>query len=163
MLDAGCGAGIPVARRLAARFRVTGIDISSAQVELARRNVPCGDFSVGDMAALEHANGSFAGVVCLYALFHVPRHEHRAVLAGFHRVLRPDGELLVSVGFSDSAVDIDDDWLGTGASMLWSHYDRETNLRLVHEAGFEIAWVQVVAEDEAFGGGRHPFVLAHRL
>ena len=47
--------------------------------------------------------------------------------------------------------------------MVWSHYDRDTNLRLVREAGFHIDWERLVVEGKAFGGGRHPFVCAHRL
>lgn len=40
VLDLGCGTGVPVARRLSARFAVTGVDLSSRHVEMARRNVP---------------------------------------------------------------------------------------------------------------------------
>jgi hypothetical protein len=40
VLDVGCGAGIPLTRMLAETFDVTGVDISTRQIELARRNVP---------------------------------------------------------------------------------------------------------------------------
>src|SRR6478672_10902792 len=48
VLDLGCAAGIPVARRLSVRFQVTGVDISERQVALARRNVPTASFVHGD-------------------------------------------------------------------------------------------------------------------
>ena len=56
VLDAGCGTGIPVTRRLVdCGFEVTGIDISSRMIQLARANVPEATFQVGDMAALQLA------------------------------------------------------------------------------------------------------------
>jgi 2-polyprenyl-3-methyl-5-hydroxy-6-metoxy-1,4-benzoquinol methylase len=35
VLDAGCGGGVPVARLLSRHYKVTGVDISEAQVRLA--------------------------------------------------------------------------------------------------------------------------------
>lgn len=52
VLDLGCGAGVPVARRLAERFDVTGVDISRRQIELARENVPNATFIQANMTAL---------------------------------------------------------------------------------------------------------------
>ena len=40
VLDLGCGAGVPMTRALAAGRRVTGVDISARQIELARAAVP---------------------------------------------------------------------------------------------------------------------------
>src|SRR5688572_14998769 len=52
VLDLGCGAGVPMTRRLAIGRRVTGVDISTRQVELARANVPDATFIQADMTAL---------------------------------------------------------------------------------------------------------------
>ena len=40
VLELGCGAGVPVTERLAERHRVTAVDLSPRQVELARSNAP---------------------------------------------------------------------------------------------------------------------------
>src|SRR5437868_768090 len=40
VLDLGCATGVPVARTLAERFIVTGVDVSPQSIELARQNVP---------------------------------------------------------------------------------------------------------------------------
>ena len=40
VLDAGCGAGIPICQKLSEKFEVTGVDFSEAQIELAKKNVP---------------------------------------------------------------------------------------------------------------------------
>src|SRR5262245_54130303 len=49
VLDIGCGAGIPLTRALSEAFDVTGIDISTRQIELARANVPAARFILGDV------------------------------------------------------------------------------------------------------------------
>jgi SAM-dependent methyltransferase len=52
ILDAGCGAGIPISEVLSERFQVTGVDFSEAQIELARKNVPNATFICEDMTRL---------------------------------------------------------------------------------------------------------------
>ncbi|MDQ3547752.1 MAG: class I SAM-dependent methyltransferase [Chloroflexota bacterium] len=161
ILDAGCGAGTPVARTLSDRYRVTGVDISATQIALAREAVPNATFVQADMSALEFPAASFDAIVSYYAIIHVPRDEHPALLAGFRRMLTPGGLLLISMGASDNPDDTEDNWLG-GATMYWSHYGRADNLRLITHAGFRIIWERLVTEDESFGCGTHLFVLAER-
>ena len=47
ILDLGCGAGVPVTKQLAKRFAVTGVDISEAQLRIARDRVPTSVLSRG--------------------------------------------------------------------------------------------------------------------
>lgn len=50
VLDAGCGAGIPVVRFLVdAGFKVTGVDISSSMLELARIHITEAQFMKMDL------------------------------------------------------------------------------------------------------------------
>src|SRR3954470_628211 len=51
VLDIGCGAGVPVARSLATRFLITGVDISGEQIRLACQNVPTATFLHSDIMA----------------------------------------------------------------------------------------------------------------
>jgi 2-polyprenyl-3-methyl-5-hydroxy-6-metoxy-1,4-benzoquinol methylase len=53
VLDVGCGAGIPLTRMLAETFDVTGVDISTRQIELACCNVPNGRFITADICSLD--------------------------------------------------------------------------------------------------------------
>src|SRR5882757_8363562 len=54
VLDLGCGAGIPVARVLAAAgHTVVGVDGSIGQISLARDNVPSAEFIHADMTAVD--------------------------------------------------------------------------------------------------------------
>ncbi len=162
VLDAGCGAGVPVASLLSERFHVVGVDISERQVVLARENVRAAEFLQADLVTLDLPDASFDAIVSFYAIIHVPRDEHPTLLANFHRMLVPGGFMLVSMGASDNPDGTEDDWLGGGATMYWSHFGREDNLRMIADAGFQIIWGRLVTEEEEFGGGTHLFVLATR-
>src|SRR5438067_2518235 len=80
VLELGCGAGLPTTQRLAEQFTVTGVDISERQVALARTNVPDATFLRADMTVLDFAPASFDAVCAFYAITHVPRAEHAALL-----------------------------------------------------------------------------------
>lgn len=162
VLDLGCGAGVPVTSYLAGRFDVTGVDVSAAQIALARQHVPNATFIQADMTALDFPAATFDAVVSFYAIIHIPREEHPALLCNVRRLLRPGGQVLLSMGANDNPDDTEHNWLDGGAPMYWSHYDRATNLRLLREAGFTILDERVIMEDEAFGGGQHLFVRAMR-
>ncbi len=141
VLDAGCGAGVPVARTLVKNgLQVTGIDISDSMLKLAREHVPEAVFLLQDMTKLSFDEDEFDGIVCAFALIHVPRTLHRVVLGDFFRVLRPNGPFLVSLGL--------DDWEDVheyhGHLMYWSHHDMETSLSLVKQAGFRVVWDRVL-------------------
>ncbi len=77
--------------------RLTGIDVSVAMVDIARRRaVELGlvaDLRVGDAQALELPDASFDTVVCTLALCSIP--DPRAAVAEMKRVLRPGGRALL--------------------------------------------------------------------
>lgn len=142
VLDLGCGAGVPVTQWLAARFAVTGVDISARQLELARAQVPGATFLQADMTALDFPPGTFDAVVSFYAIIHVPREEQAGLVGRIQRWLKPGGAFLALWALGEwegSEVD----WQGWGAPMWWSHYDQATNLQMLRAAGFAIASADV--------------------
>jgi len=56
ILDAGCGAGVPIAKLLSQRFDVIGVDFSETQIELARQAVPQARFICQDMTELNQTS-----------------------------------------------------------------------------------------------------------
>ncbi len=145
VLDLGCGSGDPADIEIARQHHVTGVDISSAQVDMARQNVPQGRFIREDLAALEFPGGSFDAVVSFYTLEHVPRDQHGEVLKRIHSWLRTGGLLL----FSCEAGDLDDvtgQWLGV--PMFFSSFDPQTMTVLVEEAGFEVVETEIGSQME---------------
>ena len=159
VLDAGCGAGVPISQRLSERFHVTGVDFSDAQIQLARWNVPHATFLCEDMTDLNFPDNTFDGVTSYYAIIHIPREQHQALLANFHRMLKLGGLALLCLGAEHLIDDIDENFYG--ARMYWSHYDRETYLKMLTELGFQLIWSRLVA-DESCEGAKHLFVLAQK-
>jgi SAM-dependent methyltransferase len=159
VLDAGCGAGVPVATRLAAAYDVVGVDFSVEQVQRARANVPRAAFAQGDMTTLAFADDSFDAVCAFFSLIHVPMDEHPRAVREFHRVLRPGGVALLTVG-GDEWTGSNPDWLDTGVEMHWSFPDTETSVRHLREVGFDVLQRWTV-EDEL--GGAFPFLLAENV
>ena len=155
VLDAGCGAGVPIAQQLAARADVVGVDFAEVQLDLARHHVPTGRWVCADLVALPFAEASFDAVCSYYAVIHIPREQHAGVLDGFARVLRPGGLALLCLGAADLPTWTEQYY---GAPMYWSHYDAATSLSLVKTAGFEFVWHRWVAD----GPAGHLFVLAQR-
>jgi SAM-dependent methyltransferase len=159
VLDAGCGAGIPVTKLLAEHFDVIGVDFSEAQIELAKKNVPNAHFSCMDMTQLDFPDNSLDGICSYYAIIHVPREEHASLIANFHRMLNIGGIALLCLGAENLEDDFDDDFLGT--RMYWSHYDSETYIEMLKANGFSIVWAKFV-KDETCEGAKHLFVLAQK-
>lgn len=159
VLDAGCGAGVPITKMLAEQFDVIGVDFSGEQVERAKRNVPNAHFFCQDMTELDFPDDSLDGICSYYAIIHIPREEHQSLLANFHRMLRAGGVALLCLGAEDLASDIDEDFLG--ARMYWSHYDSETYRKMLRKCGFTIIWAKLV-NDETCEGAKHLFVLAQK-
>jgi ubiquinone/menaquinone biosynthesis C-methylase UbiE len=159
ILDAGCGAGVPVTRRLSESFSVTGVDFSEAQIRLARQLVPRAHFVLQDITRLSFPGDSFDAICSYYAIIHIPRREHPSILRNFFRMLRPSGWALLCLGASDLEHDVAEDYLGS--RMYWSHFDAETNLRLLRAAGFRPVESKIVA-DPSTPGSAHLFALAQK-
>lgn len=153
ILDLGCGSGIPIDKFFVDRgFKVTGIDISERQVELARQNLPEATFKVQDMSELQDGEYSVDAVVSFYAIFHTPKEQHHAIFQKINSFIPAGGLLLVSLGASE--------WEGEeefhGAQMWWSHFGQEKNVELVGNAGFDI----LASEVDTTGGENHLVILA---
>ena len=160
VLDAGCGAGVPVMPDLCrAGLLAIGLDVSRTQLELARSLNESVGLVQADLGALPFRDTSFAGIVSFYAVIHVPRSEHPSIFRELWRVLRSGGIALICLGARDHPDDDDpDSWLG--APMFWSHFDAETNLELLREARFEILRDEIVPDPMSHG--RHLFALVRR-
>lgn len=159
VLDAGCGAGVPVTQLLSQKFDVTGVDFSEAQIELARKNVPSAEFICRDLTQLDLPDETFDAICSYYAIIHIPRAEHEPLLVNFYRLLKPAGLALLCLGAENLVDDVDDNFLG--APMYWSHFDGETYLEMLRRIGFQVIWSKYVPDAGCEGAG-HLFVLAQK-
>jgi SAM-dependent methyltransferase len=129
ILDLGCGAGVPVAKRLVEMGHdLTGVDGSARQIALARVHVPAATFLRADMTDIELPTASFDGVAAFYSITHVPAAEQGPLLKRIGCWLKPGGAFVGSFG-AGAAHEWVGDWLG--AEMFFSHNDEATNAVLV--------------------------------
>jgi SAM-dependent methyltransferase len=86
VLDAGCGEGVLV-EEYASRLAIEGVDAHYASDRVR----------TAALTALPSADATFDVVLCLDVLEHLPLDEQPRALAELVRVLRPGGELVLSV------------------------------------------------------------------
>lgn len=144
VLDLGCGPGLTTSW-LTKRFAVTALDVSAAQIELARRAAPRAQFLVGDMRAAEFPARSFDAVVALFSLIHLPIADLGLMLGRIAAWLRPRGALFVALG-SVEGEGVQADWLGV--PMFFSGTTPERNRLLLRDAGFVLDRDEVVTVSE---------------
>ena len=96
VLDAGCGAGYGSAELARAAEHVVGVDRAPAAIEFARAHYAAHNLSFEEATceALPHANSSFELVVAFEVIEHL--HDWRGFLREAHRVLVPNGQLVIS-------------------------------------------------------------------
>jgi SAM-dependent methyltransferase len=108
--DLGCGPG-HVGRYLADRgVEVVGVDLSPGMLDVARLRNPGMAFLEGDMRALPVPDGSWAAIVCFYAIVHLVPEELPAAFPEFFRVLRPGGRVVVAFHIGDQVVHTEEWW-----------------------------------------------------
>jgi SAM-dependent methyltransferase len=162
VLDIGCGGGIPVTMTLAHHASVVGVDIAAVQVAQARDRVPSATVIHGDIMAQSFEPSSFDGVISLYALFHLPREQHRPLLERVARWLRPGGYFLATVAESGHPGYTEDDFFG--ATMYWSHFESQWYEAVLRDLDFCILHRGVVGHGYQGALGlpveRHPVIFA---
>ncbi|UQU61436.1 methyltransferase domain-containing protein [Couchioplanes caeruleus] len=157
--DVGCGPGRITDHLHRAGLDTFGVDLSPAMIEVARRDHPGLRFEVGSMTDLDLPDGSLAGLLAWFSTIHVPDDELPAVLAGFFRVLRPGGALLL--GFhagTGSTLKTE----GYGGRPMHVHVHRRTPAEVAGRlgaAGFTVEAEMVHRPAPGVEGG---FVFAHR-
>ncbi|HTL44063.1 MAG TPA: methyltransferase domain-containing protein [Vicinamibacterales bacterium] len=86
VLDAGCGEGVLVSE-YADRLEISGVDANYASDRVMH----------GSVTALPFPDATFDRALCLDVLEHLSFEDQPRALGELHRVLKPSGELLVSV------------------------------------------------------------------
>ncbi|MGZ8847922.1 MAG: class I SAM-dependent methyltransferase [Pyrinomonadaceae bacterium] len=104
VLEIGCGLGTDGAQFAKAGAHYTGIDLTDASIELARKRFELfglkGEFRVADAERLDFADDSFDLVYSHGVLHHTP--DIDAAIREVHRVLKPGGQARVMLYHRDS-------------------------------------------------------------
>jgi 2-polyprenyl-3-methyl-5-hydroxy-6-metoxy-1,4-benzoquinol methylase len=159
VLDAGSGAGVPVAAFLSKRHRVVSIDFAFTQARMASRLVPSALVACVDMTQPTFPSGIFDGICSFYAILHIPRSRHSSLIAAFFHLLRDDGLVLLCLGAEDTEADYGPYF---GARMYWSHFDSGQYLDLLAATGFSVL-SSGIQPDPISKIANHLFVLARRV
>src|SRR5437762_2257815 len=97
VLEIGCGVGTDGLQFARSGATYTGVDLTEAAVDLARKNFESaempGEFRVSDAENLDFADESFDIVYSHGVLHHTP--DIAAAVREFHRVLKPGGRAIV--------------------------------------------------------------------
>src|ERR1043166_8712268 len=104
VLEVGCGLRTDGAQFAKAGANYTGIDLTDAAIDLAKRRFELfqlpGNFRVADAEHLDFPDNSFDLVYSHGVLHHTP--DPPAAVRGIHRVLRPGGKAVVMLYHRDS-------------------------------------------------------------
>jgi SAM-dependent methyltransferase len=145
VLDLGCGAGIPVARDLAALgHSVLGVDGSAQQIVRARRNVPEAAFIQADMCEVEFETASFDAVGAFYSITHIPAAQQGHLISRIAFWLKPGGTLVASFGAGEAGEWIGE-WLGT--NMFFGNSGEEATLKCLQDTGLNVRRCLVERQD----------------
>jgi len=159
VVELGCGGGTDETRKLAERFRLTGIDVSAEQLRRARVRVPGAEFVQADLTELDVPPESVDGVAAFYVLNHVPRELLADLFSRVREALVPGGLFLATLGASDLP-----GWTGEwlGQPTYFAGFEPDANRRLLADAGLVVLRDEVVTIREPEGEATFHWVLARR-
>jgi SAM-dependent methyltransferase len=140
--DAGCGPSGHIGRYVFDKgIQVVGVDISDKCVELARQDNPTMRFERGDIGNLAFDDSSFDGMISYYSIIDTPKRYVSRIFSEFHRVLKPDGYLLVAVkaGMTEGYMD---DLLGIKTEIYFALFTEKEITRYFEKAGFLLEFIE---------------------
>ncbi|ORX39695.1 S-adenosyl-L-methionine-dependent methyltransferase [Kockovaella imperatae] len=114
ILELGCGSGVPATQQcVKLGYDVTGVDVSSKLIEIARREVPGATFHVSDMISFTPPNGErFDCIMAFYTIWHLPPDEEELILRkAATEWLKPGGWLLFNLMTVKGELKMDE-WMG---------------------------------------------------
>jgi SAM-dependent methyltransferase len=161
VLELGCGAGVPATKYLLdverPFFSITGNDISTSQLDLARSNLAqYADrltLMEGDMLALSFPAATFDAVTGFYSIIHLPREEQTQLMSKIMEWLKPGGYFLANFSIRDLPILEEDKWLGHEKGwMFWSSWGEAKSVEMVENVGLKVSvkGVRQAVDDTTF-------------
>ncbi len=161
ILDVGCGAGVKSDYLLRRDFEVTGIDFSEKMIELAKKRVAKGEFSVKDIKEPLGFDNQFEGVFAQAVLLHISKKEVVGVLKNLIAAIKEGGYLYIAVkelrdGRPEEEIVTENDY-GYDYQRFFSYYTLEEMKKYLSEVEMKVVyetvtssgktnWIQIVAQ-----------------
>lgn len=150
ILDIGCGPGRDAKLFLSHGFDVTGIDISSKMIQVAKENAPGGSFQVMDIESLNFPSETFDGIWANNSLLHIPKKNMPFVFQKMCEALKPNGILYVSLKQSEESEALMPDSRYKGLEKFWAFYDQSELLTLLNKTNFQIIDTNIVEKKRPY-------------
>lgn len=165
ILDAGCAAGRDSILFHEKGFDVTGVDISTGLLAVARRTYPQITFLEANFLELPFESNKFDAIWSHQSLLHLEKQDDvSAALAEFHRVLKSDGVLLVLVksqmGTNKTAVVSD---AFSGHDRFFQYFTKDEISSLLTKSGFDVFKLEEYREIDKNPSGRPEVGLIYSL
>ena len=137
ILDVGCAHGRDSCYFTSKGFSIIGIDLTPEFITLASSNCPQAEFKLMDMTNLKFKPFTFEGVWACASFLHILKKNALKTLAGFHKVLKKEGILFLSV------MEGDFEGFRKHEGLKWdnryfSHYQTDELEKLLEAAGFKV-------------------------
>jgi SAM-dependent methyltransferase len=145
--DLGCGSGRVTVVLNGLGLDAFGVDLSPEMVAVARRAHPGVRFEVGSMLALDLPSASLGGILAYYSIIHLPPERRSEVFTEFHRVLAPDGQVMLTFQVGDERGHRSEAF-GRNIDLDWYRLRPDEVAELLRGAGFEV-WATIVRQPDA--------------
>lgn len=98
VLDIGCGPGNY--SKYLSEFKgfrnIHGIDLSEQMIARAQKNVPSGEFKIGDIRKMNYPPMSFHGILASFCIPYLSYHETDKLISDTFKILKPSGLMYIS-------------------------------------------------------------------
>lgn len=147
VLDVGCGGGTKSKYLINKGLEVLGLDFSEKLIEIAKREVPQGEFLVMDLHDVDKLNENFDGIFMQAVLLHIPKNEVEGILTKAVQKLNPGGYLYVAVKEKIRGIDeetkIDNDY-GYEYERFFSYFTLGEFKKYFQNVGLEMVYENVM-------------------
>ena len=147
VLDAGCGCGRDIAEFIKRGLQVEGIDYSREIIKKCKEKFPETNFYIGDLRNTDLPDKEYGGIWACASILNLKKDDVQIALSEFKRILKPNGQLFISVKEGEGERMIPDQ----AGQRYFSFYSSNELKELVEKAGFEVSYIEPVPELELTG------------
>ena len=156
ILDAGCGSGRDSVYFNHQGCQLTGLDLSTELLKIAKKRCPSCSFVLGDLRNLPFPDNSFDGVWAQASLLHLRTNQDvTKALQEFARVVKKNGIIHVFVrGHISGKKVFSSKFLSTGDQRLFHNFTVIELTKLIESAGFKLIKIEQYLESDRQPNGR---------
>lgn len=150
LYDFACGPGnlTKAMLNVDARLKIHGVDLSPAMINIAKKDVPGADFSVGDMLTFDMDAGFTRGVIIGFGLPYLNSVQVSRLFKRIQSCLTSSGLLFISTMVKDKN---DSRWIAgrdKAEEILTHYYESNTLISMLETGGFNVVHSRTIHGDK---------------